>query len=155
MYLGVDELIAELEVRGIDHGILTYASDTANQQFKLDMWHHFMKKTHDRVEAIITTKDKKAEWVESHWHDKGSSSSDPKYIVPSTYSDDDTISARYILIVDDKFKNIRSDHKHIIGFRVDNSADSPTTSSGSIIDLVDIVQQGRLDEYVQAKSVDA
>lgn len=155
IYPGVRELIAELDAQGIDHGILTYATDIENQKFKLDIWHHFIGRTHDRIEAIITELDKKGEWVEDHWHDPESTQHDPHFIVPSDLSENDRIRARYILIVDDKFKNIRSDHKHIIGFTVDNTASTPSASGGSIGDLVDILQAGVLKEYLQSKSTDA
>lgn len=155
IYPGVRELIDELDAQGIDHGILTYATDVENQKFKLDIWHHCIGRSYDRIEAIITELDKKGEWIEDHWRDPRSTQNDPHFIVPSDLSENDRIRARYILIVDDKFKNIRSDHKHIIGYRVDNSANTPSASGGSVVDLLDILQRGTLMDYLQSKSTDA
>lgn len=129
---GTNEMLTALEANDIPYAVLTYG-EPVNQQFKLTLLRHMVRRSEARLHAAVTDKTKKAAWISGdEWAAEGAEG----FAVPASIFPQAALHARYVVVVDDKPSNLESDNAAVMGILVDNGPDDGALTTADVARLL-------------------
>lgn len=100
---GADMLFAALQVKHIDHAILTSATDRVGQQFKIRIFERLVDQS--GIPYWIINHETKASTAEDHWLDSNTGQFN---IPPPDNIENGGWQAKRVCLIDDKIKNLKT-----------------------------------------------